>query len=183
MPTVIGWPLGPASSVLALLALLRPHAATATLAAVIATRRKVLARGRLIWVLSFPASPARVADDRGARNASGAPRTTGGQPWPQSGRGLTIGTEPEAPAGSTCTNFWPCCHWKMYLDATTFSPMLLYFAGPCTVFVWWLCSQAMILALSMLLVAVMACAAVSPTENASAASALMSAPVPPYLAM
>src|SRR5262249_51257161 len=112
-----------------------------------------------------------------------APRTTGAQPWPQGGLGLTIATEPGAPAGSTCTNLAPCCHWKMNLEATTFIPMPLYRAGPCTVVVGWLCSQAISVLLSMLFVAATACATVWPTEWASAESALMSAGVPPYLAL
>src|SRR5215469_5060194 len=53
MPTVIGWPVGPASRVLVGAALLRPHAATAALAVVIAASRKVLALKRLIGFLSF----------------------------------------------------------------------------------------------------------------------------------
>jgi hypothetical protein len=83
---------------------------------------------------------------------------------PPAGLGFTIGTEPGAPAGSTCTNLAPACHWKMYLDATTFSPMPLNLAGPCTVWTVWACSQAMILELSTLLAPATACAMVSPTE-------------------
>src|SRR5262250_2157186 len=62
-----------------------------------------------------------------------APRTTGDQPWPQAGFGLTTATEPCALVGSTCTNLAPCCHWKMKCAAAVFSPMALNFAGPCTV--------------------------------------------------
>ena len=53
MPTVIGWPVGPASRLLVGAALLSPHAATAALAVVIAASRKVLALKRLIGSLSF----------------------------------------------------------------------------------------------------------------------------------
>src|SRR5690349_157882 len=78
MPTVIGWPAGPASRVLPVLAVLRPQAATAALAAVTAASRKVLARGRLIGFL-LPCQPARAHAWRWcAERAGRAPRTT---PW------------------------------------------------------------------------------------------------------
>ena len=46
-----------------------------------------------------------------------------------------IGTEPDAPAGSTWTNLVPLfCHWKMKAAALAFSPSESNFTGPCTVF-------------------------------------------------
>src|SRR5215472_7611639 len=109
---------------------------------------------------------------RGARCPRSAHHTR--QPWPQAGFGLTIGTEPCALVGSTCRNLAPFCHWKMKCDATTFAPMALNFAGPCTVCtVTPLCSHEMTFTLLRLLVALTPYASVSPTEYASAASALM----------
>jgi hypothetical protein len=65
-----------------------------------------------------------------------------------------------------------------------FSPTASNFAGPCTVCsVTPLCRYEMTFGLDRLLVALTAAASVSPTEYASAASALMSAGVPPYLAL
>src|SRR5262249_50862497 len=109
--------------------------------------------------------------------------TAAAQPWPQGGFGLTIATEPGAPAGSTWANLAPCCHWKMSLEATTFMPMPLYRAGPCTVVVGWLCSQVMSTLLSMLSVAATPGPRVGPPEWPSAEPALMSGGVPPYLAL
>src|SRR6516162_8751858 len=181
MPMVIGLPDGPASTGL-LLSLLRPHAATAALAAIIAASRKDLTCGRLIVSVSFGASATRAT--RWCAEPWRAPRTTSRQPWPQAGLGLTIATEPCAVVGSTWTNLAPLCHWKMKCEATMFWPMALNFAGPCTVCtVTPLCSHEMTFAFDRLLVALTAAARVSPTEYASAESALMSAGVPPYLAL
>src|SRR5215831_8998791 len=70
MPTVIGWPVGPASRLLVVAVLSRPHAATAALAVIIAASRKVLAVKRLIGLLSFfHGNRARVERDPVVRGA------------------------------------------------------------------------------------------------------------------
>src|SRR6516165_3157934 len=132
-----------------------------------------------------PSEPAhRGCDEGGARSTLARSAHHSDQPWPQAGLGLTIATEPCALVGSTWTNFAPVCHWKMKCEATMFWPMALNFAGPCTVCtVTPLCSHEMTFAFDRLLVALTAAASVSPTEYASAESALMSAGVPPYLAL
>src|SRR5215467_10707175 len=127
MPTLMGVPLGWPLLVLGVPVLLRPQAATLAAARMVtAAVRAVLALGRLIVI-----PPLRAGLVHGAR--ARAPRAPVNQPLPQAGLGLTIATEPVALVGSTWTNFAPACHWKMKCAATTFSPMALNFAGPCTV--------------------------------------------------
>ena len=131
---MIGWPVGPASSALVLL--VTAQTARGNGSARGGHRHEAEGPGAGAPHLGFTpfVLPARNAGDvvvRGARSARSAHHA--GQPWPQAGFGLTIGTEPVAVVGSTWTNFAPVCHWKMKCAATTFWPMALNFAGPCTV--------------------------------------------------
>jgi len=124
----MGVPLGsPLLLALGVPALPRPQAATLAAASMLtAAARTAVTLGRRMMI-----PPLRAGVVPGARAARpGAPVN---QPLPQAGLGLTIVTEPVAVVGSTWTNFAPVCHWKMKCAATTFSPMALNFAGPCTV--------------------------------------------------
>ena len=124
----MGVPLGPPLLlVLGVPVLLRPQAATLAAASMLTAAAR---SGRDAGAAHSDSSLTCWAGARGARRA---PRAPVNQPLPQAGLGLTIATEPVAVVGSTWTNFAPVCHWKMKCAATTFSPMALNFAGPCTV--------------------------------------------------